>query len=482
MKPIIYLVLLLIGSTFRAQAQDCNCAETYDWVQEKLADNYAGYQDKVTAENRAAFEAHCLSYEAPIASVTKDADCHQLLIEWAEWFKDGHVQLNHSPSEEGPEAIRARYSNWPTIPLGEEQFRNYLDKQSDIDPLEGIWQSVGSNYQVGIQRNSDIESTVGYRAFILEADSVYWMPGQVKMELTAMVDETYGVGYFMQNHSRQEQTATLTNDGTQLNVSNLGAWYQLYPRQGEAPAESSNAVYSLEKVDKETVVITMPTMNEAYSKEFRALLKDNKDLLESTPNWIIDCRGNGGGSDFTYFPLRDYLATGDVQFDGMQTWATEQNAEKYLALRHDKNFSWVIRLWAGGQGRKMLRNTGQFIGGKECVSVDKYRKVTDFPQSVAVLIDDGCGSSCEQFVLFAEQSEKVTIMGQPSAGVLDYGNLIGVEAPCQTFTLYYPTTRSCRVAEGRGIDNIGIPPDIELSLEGESWITMATQQLKGNQE
>lgn len=473
MKNIACLCVYFIVLPVYVIAQDCSCNATFDWGQEKLALNYAGYQDKVNDENRAAFVAHTERIQAAVASITNDEDCLRLLLEWSAWFKDGHVQLSRGAVTGSPEEIRARYANWPSIAMNEEAFRNYLDVKGEVPAIEGIWQSVGSNYKIGIIKNNDISSTVHYQAFILQADSVWWMPGQVKMELTETAEHTFAVGYFMRNHSRQEQTAVVENE-TLLKVSNLGSWYQVYPRSGSAPADDATQnIYSLEQLDEEILLLTLPTMNEAYRKDLQQLMKEKKEMLETTPYWIIDCCGNGGGSDVTYYPLLSYLATGDVELDGMKTWATADNAEKYLALRHDKNFSWITRLWAGRMGRKMLRNTGEFIGSDKCTHIDKYRKVTDYPKRVAVLIDGGCGSSCEQFVLFADQSDKVSLMGQPSAGVLDYGNLTNQASPCGNFSLNYPTSRSCRVDEGRGIDNVGIPPDLELSLDGEDWIEVA---------
>ena len=57
-------------------------------------------------------------------------------------------------------------------------------------------------------------------------------------------------------------------------------------------------------------------------------------------------------------------------------------------------------------------------------------------------------------------------------------NLTSQSSLCQKLNLHYPTSCSCWVDEGSGINNVGIPPDIELGKEGEDWATVAMHRLK----
>ena len=470
-----FLIILLLGGSCvpaLAQEEDCSCPDVFSWVQEKLERNYAGYRDKVTDENREAFAEHTAAFATTVDEVPADTSCHRLIREWSGWFRDGHVQLNYQQSEEEPEVIRERYADWERLDMSAEQLKDYLDSRSEQHPLEGIWQSSIGSYQVGIIR--DEEGGRDFMAFILQADSVWWMPGQIKFELFEEGAGGYRVNYYMRNHSLQQQTAGL--NGLYLEVSELGSWYQLYPEEATPPVAEPQQIYSLETVDSQTLLLRLPTMNENFRKQLSELLDEQKELLESTPNWIIDCRGNGGGSDITYYPLRPYIATGDIRYDHTQTWATEDNAEKYTNLRHNKNFPWLQRIGFGMYARKMRRRAGEFIG-KKCSSTEKTRRVRPLPERVVILVDGDCASSCEQFLLYSRQSEKVTLMGSSSAGILDYGNLHWMDSPCGSFTLYYPTSRSCRVEDGRGIDNVGIPPDVELGEE-EDWVERARQHLQ----
>lgn len=472
---IIIWVLVLPMTAF-SQA-DCNCAATFTWVQKMLKENYAGYFDKVPADRAAAFATHTEQFTTRIDTITNLDRCHTALVEWADWFQDGHIQLGYNAPDASPTEIRARFADWPSRELTYDSAKAILDDLPNRHPVEGIWQSDAGSYQIAILRPAEAAANDRlYLAHIIQADSVWWMPGQVKMELREGDTNAFAVNYYMLDHSLREEKARVSDNG-QLRVTGLGGWYQTYPFQAEPLTEEDDKMYTLEKLNDETLVLTIPTFNERYRKEMKQLVKDNRNWMEQTPNWIIDCRGNGGGSDITYYPLRPYLTTGAVTFDGMQTRATVTNADKYELLSQDKSFGWLTRRWAKARARKLRKNAGQFIGGEKCIYKEKFKRRA-MPQRVAVLIDDGCASSCEQFALFVDQSEKVTLMGQSSGGILDYGNLTIVEAPCQPFQLAYATTRSCRIDEGRGIDNIGVAPDVPIAEEEDDWVQVAAQYLQ----
>ena len=467
MKPLFSAVFFFISSSFLFAQNDCTYEDTFNWVQDILKVNYSGYKDKVTADNQAEFVQFTRIYQDKIISAESDSACYRLIKEWMGWFRDGHVQFGYQTIDRSPAEIRAAYADWERIDFTEESFHAWLDTQPG-DALQGIWSSNSGAYKVGIVK-SPTESR-DYAGFIIQADSLYWMPGQVKFELK--MDEStqqFKLNYYMQDHSLREEQAKV--NGLILEFSNLGNWYQLYPEQGKPVAEATRQTYTLEKVDDETLKLTVPTMSESVRKELIALLDDNKEWIESTPNWIIDCRGNGGGSDITYAPLLPYLATGDIYYDHSKIYATKENAQKYLKLRRNKDYPWYQRVYFGWLGKKLLRKQGEFVG-KSCSSIDKTRRVRPFPQQVVVMMDRGCGSSCESFVQVAEQSEKVTTIGQNSAGVSDYGNLHTIVGPCGRFQMSYPTSRYCRVDEGRGIDFIGIDPDVRVGEE-EDWLEVA---------
>lgn len=472
MNKIISVLFLFLLPGF-ASSQSCPCTEQFDWLRQKLAINYSGYRDKVTPQNQAEFDHHTAGFQGKIARAQADTACLRLMAEWARWFRDGHVQLfaKGGPATDDPVTIRQRFAGWEKIAMTEAEARTYLD-QPGRDPAEGIYQIAGGSYLVALVRNATPQRD--FAAVILKADSVWWMPGQVKFELKQTETGKYNSRFFMRDHSERNPIASLDNDG-KLVFTELGPWYKQYPGKPILPAKPQ--IFTLAQLDSQTLLLTVPTMNETVRLELDSLIKANAPLLESTPNLIIDCRNNGGGSDITFYPLRPYVYSGNVKGYKGQIYATEDNIQKYDNLRRSKDFPKKYRLYFGHMARKMRRHKGELVG-KCGEATQKFKKIKPYPQHVAILINGNCASSCEQFVYYSEQSSRVTLIGQNTAGIMDYGNLHNLDFPCGKFGLAYPTSRSCRVAEGKGIDGVGIPPDVRVDEKEKDLVEFARQYLK----
>lgn len=467
-----FLLLLAFVFLSRLSAQDCNCAAQFEFLTQKIATNYSGYADKVNPQTQAAFDAHTLHYRELTAATRVDTTCARLLLEWTLFFKDRHVQLTYNFPKEDPVTVRQRYLAWERIPLGETEARQQIDRPGG-DPAEGIWEMSGGNYRVALIESPTPERDLA--AVVLRADSVYWVPGQIKFDLKKN-GEAYTARFYMRDHSMKTLDASLSGD--QLIFKGFSNWQRVYPGNGKLPAAAPKQIFTLRQLDSTTVLLTVPTMNENVRLELDSLIKANRKLLARTPNMIIDVRGNGGGSDVTYYPLKPYLYTQKVTGDRMQFWATRDNAEKFALMGKNKNFPWSWRMYGKYMARRLRRHEGHFVG-KAGTFTERVKHPKKYPLRVAVLINGGCASSCEEFVLFARQSKKTTLIGQPTGGVLDYGNLHFLDFPDPRFTIGYPTSRSNRVAAGRPVDNIGIAPEIRLTEADGDWVEWARKYLSG---
>jgi C-terminal processing protease CtpA/Prc len=156
---------------------------------------------------------------------------------------------------------------------------------------------------------------------------------------------------------------------------------------------------------------------------------------------------------------------------GADVRATEANAKSWEKLLVNPDFPETEKEDFRQAIARMRANKGRFISNG-ADQIDTFPAVLPYPKKVVVLIDKGCGSTTEQFLLEARQSKKVTLMGQSSLGVLDYANVREGDALCPPFEVYYPTTRSRRVDIGEGIDNVGIAPRVKLG-NGGSWVEEA---------
>lgn len=468
------LIAGLLGlSAVNLFAQDCSCTKNFEFASQKLEVNYSGFQDKVNNQTRAAFEEHTLQFRERAALTTSDTACYNLVFRWTKFFNDQHVQMTYDTPQESPEDVRKRYANAENIPVTETEVRAYLDA-ADRGALEGIYEMEGGNYRVALlprKRQGRV-----FTGIILRADSVYWMPGQIKFELTQSGYGTYDTRFYMRDHS--ERTAKTTLVGHFLQMDGLSTWQKVYPGTGELATPAPKTTFILNQVDSQTVLLVVPTMNDKVRRELDSLMKAEKKLLESTPNWIIDCRNNGGGSDITFSPLLPYIYTNPVKLHNMQLWATADNADKFEVLSKDMDFPKHYRRQFAKQARKMNRHRGEWVG-KEGVGTLKRKEVTPMPRHVAILINRNCASSCEQFVLYAEQSSKVVLVGENTGGVLDYGNLHNLTFPCYNGQLWYPTSRSNRVPDGKAIDNVGIAPAVKIPEGTTDWVGFAKGVLEG---
>ena len=58
----------------------------------------------------------------------------------------------------------------------------------------------------------------------------------------------------------------------------------------------------------------------------------------------------------------------------------------------------------------------------------------------------------------------MTTFGKPTAGVIDYSNVVSSKLPSGNFKMSWPITRSLRLPE-EPFDNVGVPPDVPFGEE-----------------
>jgi hypothetical protein len=228
------------------------------------------------------------------------------------------------------------------------------------------------------------------------------------------------------------------------------------------PAADPNAP-RLRVLGRNTILFVIPTFNDRYAPDMKKLVADNRAALASHKNWIIDVRGNGGGSDSTYEPLMGWLLDGDLRGYRTEYFVTPANIkaqEEICARTSDPDG--CNRHMEPVLAKMRTAAPGSFVlAGTNRIEYEKVKLEAKRPARVAVLADHGCGSSCEQFVLEARTSYRVKVLGRPTYGSLDVSNLRPHVLPSGRAQLNYATTRTTRLPDMR-IDTIGVAPDILL--------------------
>ncbi|WP_028111072.1 S41 family peptidase [Ferrimonas futtsuensis] len=252
----------------------------------------------------------------------------------------------------------------------------------------------------------------------------------------------------------------------------LKAWrpghLNIRPLNREASDKASNTTSKspqVKRLSATTLYWSVPSFGYAQGKALEALIKEHAPKLEGVENWIVDVRGNGGGNDDSYNALLPYLLSGETTEVSLEFLSTPVNIEamETLCQRFMDNDPGCVTMVKPMIARLKGVPSGEYVQlGDESISYQAAPERPDHaPSKVAVLVDGGCASSCEQFLLRVKQSFKVKLVGRSSYGALDYSNIRPHALPSGKRELFYATSRSLRLPY-QPVDIAGIAPDIYL--------------------
>ena len=188
---------------------------------------------------------------------------------------------------------------------------------------------------------------------------------------------------------------------------------------------------------------------------------------------LIDVRQNGGGTDSLYLPLLHLGLEKDQGYDsldwdddGMEILYTERNVDLRLKDFED----WMQQEEISPETAKLLeamieellchRGKGYVPYQQESEEFLPEVRGGQYPEQIFILSDIYCGSSGDNFVQMMKQFKKVTVVGRPTLGILDYSNCCTVDYG--DYRLMFPTSRCLCVDQGKGMTDQGVEPDIEV--------------------
>ncbi|MFC3928704.1 S41 family peptidase [Streptococcus caprae] len=225
-------------------------------------------------------------------------------------------------------------------------------------------------------------------------------------------------------------------------------------------------------IDDRTYYLKME--NFADEPAIASLYKKVLSELEKAQNLIIDVRVNQGGSDSLYFPLLPYVLPAGKTYqdisteeEGMEILYSDRNVDSRLAYFNtillDEQVSAETRLMIEEMKAELMKHRGKgyvLYDNSDDSIFKNYVGVENSPKQVYVLSDVECGSSGDNFVLMMKNMPKVTVVGRPTLGILDYSNCTLVDLG--EFEMIYPTSRNCCINKGQGMNDVGVLPDIYL--------------------
>lgn len=473
------MLALLLGSEARAQelTREARLAD-FDALVTKLEANYAGWETKVTPETRAAFDA-IVAKQRPLAG---EASNDEAFLEAARgvlaFFADGHLSIR--PAALATPAASGRPPATPTLAWTEESVKAKADAAgAKREPIEGIWETVGGRYRLGILKTD----SGGFAAAVLATKADNWTPGMIKAEFQVGKDQAVTGIWRMGDHSETKVVGEFLTDGMFVINAAGGTWLQrVYP-----PAPKLDVSVAARKVawpevfyvklSDRTAWLRLPSFEDSVYPRLNAIMEEHKADFDSIENLIIDLRNNGGGSDYVYGSLMPLIYSRPVYGVGVQLKCSPDNIAGWEALLTDPEIPAAQVESLRKTIEEMRQHQGSYITQEPGFEVEVRPEVRPFPKRVAVLIQ-GAASSGEQFILEAMQSRKVTMFGKgPSAGVLDFANVRSFLLPSGHFRVGNPTSRSLRLPNFP-VDPHGITPDITIPAEEKDEIEYVQKWLE----
>lgn len=465
MKKLI-IVLFVMAAYISTYAQNnCNCSKTLEQLINKVENEYPGFgnytKDTLAYIN---FKNHLIE----LSKSTSEDNCYTILKNYTKYFKHSHLSIVQKENNSG----NSRINVVDTVDIDIESFSNHVKHTKDT--IEGIWVSGG--YKVGVLKKDD-----NYVAFIISSKNSSWKPKEIKFR----IEKNGEADYFMGDHSQEADTCQIINNSILFFRISKASFVKTVPLpqlSNENITKELNELegFSLKPISEKTILIKIASFDYAYTDRIEKLIQDNRSLLESYPNLIIDVRGNVGGTDYSYWPLLPYLYTNPVRhlsgeylvtqtlINSLTNWVNTADKEKYDDIEDVKK-----------DIKRMEGKVGQFIpySTVENFGFTVRDSVYLFPKNVAILMDGNCGSSTENFILDAKQSKKVKTFGTPTYGSIDYLSVIEFDIRCDKYILYMPTVRMLR-AQDYPLDNIGIQPDIYMDKYVKDWIQYAKDYIE----
>lgn len=458
MKSIFPCVLLLFMIAFNSFGQHCNCSQEFNYVKDKIEKNYAGFKDKVNNKTQATYKERTQIALEKSRLITTPAHCIYLINDWLTFFKDGHIQIgrNRISKEREQVKLQERIQAIERINLSNQELTNLKNTKG----ITGIYWNEDSTSRIAVIRNkTHFRDFVGV---IISSKTDRWAPGQVIFELKSGKDTLKG---FIYDKYYIPENVALPIKGDALGV---------FKREGSKRLSTefiSESTVASKVLSSQTLYMKITTFSQSNAKNIDSLFKANQANLSKMPNLILDLRNNGGGADFSYNPITPYLYTNTFRHIGADVLSTDDNIAGWAAIATTDGLPPDQKVFISDVIEKMEQHKGTFVSFSDDhnVSLDS---VASYPKKVIILINKNCGSTTEEFLLLAKQSSKVTLMGEQTAGVLDYSNMRGADFSCMPYMLYWATSRSRRIDEGIAIDNVGITPDKVLRPE-QNWIDEA---------
>ena len=462
MKHIMVMGMLFIAVSIKAQT--CPCEKEFLHIKNIVENNFAGFPDRIKALSKATYQKKADELLQLTRNKFAYDNCPLIISRYLDIFKSNHLgfSLDLDYSKTDTDFVNHR----PIFTITEEKIAALKQSTS----WEGIYYFIhDSSMKIAVIK--DPTPLHDYIGVTLESTRPTWKKGMIKWEGKLVNDSLLRGLLYMRNHRPKFEYFNLWEDNNRLggDWQREGAPVKEYTRFAST-GEQFPTIHA-KSLTPNTFYIKMGSFNPRYKRVIDSILKTNEQLLNTTPNLVLDLRDNGGGTDACWEGLIPWLYTQPIKMIGADIWATATTISRYKKGIEDKSLPKEMVDNINRQIAAMEKEKGKWMKHDDD-RIDSSFRPKPFPRKIVVLINRWCGSATEEFLLAARQSTKVILAGENTVGNLDYSNIVTIPFSCYPYTLVYATTRSRRLDIHQGIDNIGIAPTYHLA-EKDDWIKEA---------
>lgn len=462
---------LFTMSIFSLQAQDCNCKDAFEATVQAYEENYSLFIYKITDENRNLYNAHKGVLRNKADQVTDLSECKAILEQYLHFFRDGHTYILNSSK---------KVFHKEKINISEKQFkRAYRKNNYSLNPIFGIWEN--GSYTVAIVPSPSGSNRVrDYVGIVLNSSNPEWEQTDVKFELTSNAGASYQVNFMMGDHSIKKTTGKQMGK-SRLEMDGLGDWNKVWPEEKQQqPKDEIQAKYNQFHLTYigDIPYLRLPDFYSVDRSYVDSLMKSHHESIIKSDFMIVDVRGNSGGGDATYFPVLPYVLSGPIELPMNGFWLSEYNTQMLIgAIAANKGLS--VEEYAKQEKEEyegFLSNKGTaYFKHPENSWTFNTDTLYNGPKKIIILTDEETASSGETFVYRVNQSNKVVVYGQNTAGVVDGFNGLPKNIGC--FEVVFPSSYRAKDIKENPIDPYGIAPDVYLDKEVDA-LAYAIEHMK----
>jgi len=464
------LIILLAASHASGQTASCNCSANLDTLIHKTELNYAGFPSKTGDKHQSSYSRLTKSVLQQAKNITDPVRCFDVLKSYIAYFRDRHFDLSYPL-----DSTNRKFSS-----LTAADFKNLPDKRNAT--IEGIWMNPDSTIKIGIRKST----ADAYEGIVLESRDKAVPAGLVYVTL-----KKHTRGYTFSKYDYLTIDYPARHDEGLLRLWNMELWGRVYPQEMSRQEKAELSTWkdyhfglSFDQLDEKTAYLRLPSFNR--DDLVQALISQNDTAIRHSPCLIVDLRGNGGGNTGWAY-LLPYLMTRRIDQGIAYLRISPDNTTRILKemapLINNPIPDGMEKYYTPAFMREyrkayeQIRVTDKGFCPVPAISIP-LDEVSPYPQKIALVFDDLCGSSTEYFFQLSRQSDKITRYGIPTLGMMDY---VGMHQPTilpfKDYRLVIPDTKSSWT-DTDPIDASGLKPEHDLTeVPRREWINYIKKDL-----